>query len=208
MCCWALWVLKVSASLIFISGLLDLSCFESLRIFQQAETHHPLKLSTRSEMPGTDLWPLPFLIATQAILKLRLWQPHAPFPFTHPPLSMILWGCLYSGYVYVCALVCTCVFICAMILCIHVWILHCVLIKKPTALPPTYSFNSIVKTATLRKSLHAWVFPHIDLYISITQQKNPVCLVAKCMLQGDSEQKTGMNFEGLFLQRLSKNQRY
>lgn len=61
--------LYVSASLIFISGWLDLSCYKSLRIFQQAETHHPLKLSTPSEMPGNNLWPLPFLIATQATFK-------------------------------------------------------------------------------------------------------------------------------------------
>lgn len=61
--------LNVLASLIFISGWLDLSCCKSLRISQQAETHHPLKLSALSEMPGSNLWPLPFLIATQAIFK-------------------------------------------------------------------------------------------------------------------------------------------
>lgn len=57
--------------------------------------------------------------------------------------------------------------------------------KRPTALLPTYSFNSIIKAVTSRNSLHAWMLPH--LYIPITQQKHSVCQAARCMLQGDSE---------------------
>lgn len=67
--CFSLVSLNVSASLSFISGWSDLSCCKSLRISQQAETGRPLKLSTLSEMPGSNLCPLPFLIATQGIFK-------------------------------------------------------------------------------------------------------------------------------------------
>ena len=91
MCCFSLVSLNVLAFLIFILGWPDLSCCKSLRISQQAKTHHPLKLSTPSKMPGNDLWPLPLLIAAQALFKPQaVTAPcSAPLhPFSTPPTPL------------------------------------------------------------------------------------------------------------------------
>ena len=100
--------LNVSAFFIFILGWPDLSCCKSLRISQQAETHHPLKLSTPSEMPGSNLWPLPFLIAAQAIFKPQaVTTPCSALlhPHSNPP-APLLGGLLQRDCVCVCVCVC------------------------------------------------------------------------------------------------------
>lgn len=154
--------LNVLVSLIFIPAWPDLSFCKSPRISQQAETHHPLKLSTLSEMPGSNLWPLPFLIATQAIFKPQ--SVTAPCSaLLHPPsIPLPLLGGLLKR-----RCVCLCVCVC--------YALYYVLIKNGCAFFLSYHLNSTAKAAIRRWAfpnrtcMSAYVYPQIHTYYMETR---------------------------------------